>query len=78
MGEGLGSICDLSLSGCFVLASADVKMGELIRLEANSPDEVVCLWGEVVYSVAEMGFALRFLFGADDQRRLEELLETLR
>jgi hypothetical protein len=76
--EGRGSVCDLSSSGCFVLTSAEVKPGQMIRLEINFPQEVASLWGQVVYGIAEMGFALRFVFGDEAERRkLAGLIEGL-
>jgi hypothetical protein len=76
--EGRGSVSDLSLSGCFVLTSAEVKPGQLIRLEITFPQEVAMLWGQVVYTIAEMGFALRFAFAAEHEKRsLNRLIESL-
>ena len=76
--EGRGAVCDLSSTGCFVLTSAELKPGELIRLEINFPREVAALWGQVVYTVAEMGFAMRFAFPADaEQDSLNKLIEKL-
>ena len=76
--QGRGAVCDLSSLGCFVLASAAVKPGELIRLEINFPQEMASLWGQVVYTVAEIGFAMRFAFGGEaDQRILEALIKGL-
>ena len=73
--QGKGSVCDLSSIGCFILTNSDVGPGELVRLEILLTDEVASLWGEVVYVVPEMGFALRFKFGgADDKRKLESLI----
>lgn len=76
--QGRGAVCDLSSLGCFVLTGAEVKPGELIRLEAHFPEETVSLWGQVVYAVTEIGFALRFVFGAEaDQNSLKTLIETV-
>jgi hypothetical protein len=75
--EGRGAICDLSSLGCFVLTSGEVRSGELIRLKINSPQERASLWGQVVYAVAEIGFAMRFAFGRDDGRILDELIKGL-
>jgi hypothetical protein len=76
--QGRGSVSDLSASGCFVLTSAELKAGELIRLEVNFPKEIVTFWGQVVYSIAEMGFALRFTFtGESDKDTLKRLIEDL-
>ncbi|MDX6558955.1 MAG: PilZ domain [Blastocatellia bacterium] len=76
--QGRGAVCDLSSLGCFVLTSAAVKPGELIRLEVNFPAENATLWGQVVYAVAEMGFALRFAFGNEaDKDMLDRSIEGL-
>ena len=76
--QGRGAVCDLSVLGCFVLTSAEVKPGELIRLEINFPKEIALLWGQVVYSVAEMGFALRFAFAEEaHSRSLHQLIDGM-
>lgn len=76
--EGRGAVCDLSSLGCFVLTGAELKQGELIRLDIDFPQETASLWGQVVYTIAEMGFALRFGFAAAaDQDRLVQLIESL-
>lgn len=76
--QGRGAVSDLSALGCFVLTSAEVRSGELIRLEINFPRETTSLWGQVVYAIAEIGFAMRFAFAADDEQRLlERLIKTL-
>ncbi len=76
--QGRGTVCDLSLLGCFVLTSAEVKSGELIRLEINFPQEVASFWGQVVYAVAEIGFAMRFSFTVQaDKASLNKLIDSL-
>ncbi len=75
--QGRGAVSDLGASGCFVLTSAEVKPGELIRLEINFPEETTSFWGQVVYAIAEMGFALRFVFGVEDQKILDRLIKSL-
>lgn len=56
-----GLIVDLSVQGCFILTSDRVTENELVRLEVLLPTgRAMHLWGEVVYRVPEMGFALRF------------------
>jgi PilZ domain-containing protein len=76
--QGRGAICDLSPTGCFVLTGGEVTAGELVRLEMHSPGRIDLVWGQVVYAVAEMGFALRFAFSADaEMRELDGLIETL-
>ena len=77
--QGRGAVCDLSSLGCFVLTSGEVKPGQLIRLEINFPQEAASLWGQVVYAVGEIGFALRFAFGDQtDQDSLGRLIESLK
>ena|SRR2546421_6904051 len=79
LAHGRGTICDLSESGCFVLSGRRVKGGELIRLAIDFPDHLVFVWGEVAYSVAEMGFALRFVFHEENEKRgLQNLVARLR
>jgi hypothetical protein len=76
--QGRGAVCDLSSLGCFVLTSAEVKPGQLIRIEISFPQEAALFWGQVVYAVGEIGFALRFAFGDEtDQRKLTGLIEGL-
>ena len=75
-----GTITDISPTGCFILTRDDVQPQELIRLEVHSPTgRSICLWGEVVYKVEEMGFALRFT-GTEpaEQEMLQLLLDYLR
>jgi hypothetical protein len=56
-----GLVVDLSATGCFILTSDRVTENELVRLELPLPTgRSLHLWGEVVYKIAEMGFALRF------------------
>ena len=52
-----GTIVDLSIGGCFILTAHLVETGELIRLEMENS---LVLWGEVIYQIQEMGFAVRF------------------
>ena len=73
-----GSVCDLSASGCFLLTAGVVKASELVRLEIDFGRHVVFAWGKVVYRVADMGFALRFIFSEENERRaLTKLIEKL-
>ena len=76
--QGRGAVTDLSPSGCFVLTGGKVSVGELIRMDISFPEEIVSVWGQVVYAVAEIGFALRFNFGSvEEQVALNRLLESL-
>ena len=76
--QGRGAVSDLSSTGCFVLSGGEVTTGELIRLQISFPRDVGIVWGRAVYAVAEIGFALRFVFGSeDDKRALDRLIGTL-
>src|SRR3989454_12034512 len=77
MTQGRGTISDLSSTGCFVLSGGEVNPGELTRLEIHFPEHTASAWGEIVYSIAEMGFAIRFKFASESERRaLNRLLES--
>ena len=77
MTQGRGTVCDLSSTGCFVLSGGEVNPGELTRLEIHFPEGMASVWGEVVYSIGEMGFAIRFKFAGDSERRvLDKLIES--
>lgn len=77
MTQGKGSVSDLSSTGCFVLAGGETHAGELVRLWIYFPKEIPPLWGEVVYTITELGFAVQFTF-ADEEFKLElqKLIET--
>lgn len=76
--QGRGSVCDLSATGCFLLTDGDVRPAELVRLEIDFGAHSVFVWGNVVYRVAEMGFALRFVFSEENERRsVANLIEKL-
>lgn len=49
--------------------------GELTRLDLLVSDEILKVWGTVVYNISEMGFAVRFLFGGRDE---EEFMMAIR
>lgn len=73
-----GSIVDLSITGCFILSDDKVRVGELIRVEIQPPQEgSLYIWGEVIYQIPEMGFAVHFT-GADetDIKRLQWLVKA--
>ena len=74
--QGRGAVCDLSSSGCFVLAGGQVTPRELARMELALTDQVTIFWGNVVYTVSEMGFAVRFVFASEaDKESLERIIE---
>ena len=66
-------IVDLSIGGCFILSAHQVKRGDLIRIEIN---ESLLIWGEVIYEIEEMGFALKFNATDEDRERLAGLIEA--
>jgi len=76
--QGSGQISDLSASGCFVLTGGDAAARELTRLQITSEQQVAVLWGQVVYVVNEIGFAVRFIFRDEsDETAINELLQEL-
>ena len=76
--QGGGQISDLSASGCFVLTVGDAGPRELTRLQITSAQQVAVLWGQIVYVVNEIGFAVRFIFRDEsDQTALNALLQEL-
>lgn len=72
------TITSLSLNGCFVLSGGSVKPGELLRLEVQLPEgNSLTIWAEVVDQAFEIGFAARFMPGADeDQHRLLRFIQS--
>jgi hypothetical protein len=69
------TVVDLSVSGCFLLTDSAVQPKELLRLEVDLPSGGrLLLWGEVVYVMDEMGFALTFTGAGEDERRELEAL----
>ncbi|HEX8181868.1 MAG TPA: PilZ domain-containing protein [Pyrinomonadaceae bacterium] len=75
-----GTVIDLSTAGCFILTPDQVRPKELIRMELVKPTGgLLYLWGEVVYQVNEMGFAVRFTSLTDkEEAMLNLLIEYLR
>ena len=67
-----GTIVDLSINGCFILTAHLVKTGELIRLEMENS---LVVWGEVIYQIEEMGFALRFNAALEEGQQLAKLIQ---
>ena len=75
-----GQVTDLSQTGCFVVTRTDVQPKELIRLEIElETGRRLYLWGEVVYTIEEIGFALRFTGTEETElRMLDALIEFVR
>lgn len=56
-----GTISDISISGCFILAASEAATAEPITVTIQLPSKkTVTLTGEVVYSTPEIGFAIHF------------------
>ena len=76
--EREGIITDISTGGCFILTSSEVNDHERVRIDIQLPKEgSIGVWGEVVYQIPEMGFALRFTdAGEMDQKMLKWLVSA--
>lgn len=61
-GSDAGTVSDLSVDGCFILCSGRVMAHEQVKLEFNFPDfKSLPFFGEVVYQIDEIGFAVQFV-----------------
>jgi len=71
------TVTDLSRSGCFVLSGGRVEKKELVWLEIELPQrDSVHFWAEVVDEATDIGFALRFNSGSEeDEQVLAKFLE---
>lgn len=74
-----GSVADISLTGCFMLTPDCVKPNELVRIEIELPTgERLCLWGEIIYQISEMGFGVRFTHVQEgEQKMLAGMINSL-
>jgi PilZ domain len=78
LAHGRGEVVDLSATGCFMLAAAQLKADDLVRLQIQFPDHLLFLWGQVVYQIPEMGFAVRFVFSEENEAlELRNLIEKI-
>ena len=79
-GKKQGAISDISIQGCFVLCSGEVKNGENVKIFLPLADGMkVQFWGEVVNHAYEIGFAVRFIELSNAQKDfLEKLIYKLR
>ena len=60
-----------------MLTGGEVTAGELMRMDLISGDGIATLWGNVVYTINEMGFAVRFVFGSEtDQQAVERAIRS--
>lgn len=75
----VGTITDLSKTGCFVLTGGQVEIRELIWLQIELPElEPVCFWAEVVDQAYEIGFAVRFNSAEElDEQRLHAYVDSV-
>ena len=65
------TVTDIRRSGCFVLSGGKVEKKELVWLEIQLPDrDAVHFWAEVVDEATEIGFALRFNSGSDEDEQI--------
>ena len=79
MHQGIATVTDISLNGCFVLSGGTVELKELIWLEIELPTgEMLRLWTEVVDAAYEIGFAVKFNSGhGDDEALLRKYIENI-
>lgn len=75
-----GTISDISITGCFVLAAGDATTAESITITINLPNhKTIHLAGEVVYNTPEIGFAIRFVELPDSVLKfVQKLVERFR
>jgi hypothetical protein len=73
-----GAVTDISTAGCFVLTDDQIEPGELVKIELLMSDDVVTLWGHVIYKAEEIGFGVRFsrFFPEADRRKLWTLVRN--
>ena len=71
-----GTVSDISVSGCFILTSGATRPGEPVWINVRAPyGEQSVMFGEVVYPVAEIGFAVQFVkFGDEETRFINYLI----
>src|SRR5437588_10308753 len=80
LGRDKGTLSDISLGGCFILADGNVCAGDLMRVDIQSPTgQWVFLWGEIVHHAEGIGIGVRFT-GDDELERsqLSRLIQRLR
>jgi PilZ domain len=70
-----GTITDISIGGCFVLADDLIDRGDPVKIELLLPAGAITLWGHVIYTAEEIGFGVRFSPATPEaERRKLELL----
>lgn len=75
-----GTISDISVTGCFMLASGVATIAEPIMITIELPShKTIRLPGEVVYNTPEIGFAMRFVeLPASGLKFVQKLIERFR
>lgn len=75
-----GTISDISVTGCFMLASGVATVDEPITVTIELPShKTIRLPGEVVYNTPEIGFAMRFVeLPTNGLKFVEKLVERFR
>jgi len=68
-GNGTARIWDLSTGGCYIDALNEQRNGEVLTVSISLPEGLVAAEGEIVYSLPNQGFAVRFV-QMDDGSRL--------
>lgn len=78
-GNYTARVTDLSEGGCYVDTLGDAQVGEIISFKLQTPTgEWLELTGEVAHETPPLGFGLRFVYLADDQReKLRSLISQL-
>jgi hypothetical protein len=73
-----GTITDISVGGCFVLADDLIDRGDPVKIELLLPAGVITLWGHVIYTAEEIGFGVRFSPSTPEaeRRKLELLIKA--
>ena len=71
-----GTISDISLTGCFILAGGAARLNEPVWIHIKMPyGEQAGLFGEVIYQLPEIGFAVQFVkFGDEETRFISYLI----
>jgi hypothetical protein len=62
-------VSDISDTGCYIESFGQASIGEIIKFEVILPNsDRLALQGEIVYSLPNMGFGLRFISLTESQK----------
>lgn len=80
IGKKSGTICDISVTGCYILCSGEVEDGEKVNIYFPlSTGMKVLFRGEVINHLPDIGFAARFIELSEAQKDfLEKFADTLK